>query len=259
MKSALNHRTFTIFWVIVCLAVNCHQVYHLSSQYFSYAINTNVQLVVDENFEVPTMTLCFDLIHVIKWHELTPQERRKIFLNSMGRQTIWNYDVTKETEESVQKLPGLVKEVTEMYFRVMLTSRLQELNMSRVFEVTYNVSEIVEDVMLYLEDHPGRNIKKSYYNFNLKHDEYLSLNEIYSVTEFIKDMVRCYSLQRRDKYKNVKYYHLMRQPITHGIEAINTLEFDRVNNSREIQYIPMKNGLPMRFVLFILFPCKSLF
>ena len=259
VRSALNHTKFNILWIILCLAVNCHQIYHLSSQYFSYAINTNVQLFVDENFEAPTMTLCFDLVHVIKWHELTPQERRRIFLDSMGRPTIWNYDVKEETEESVKNLPGLVKEVTDIYYRVMLTSRVQGLNMSRVFEVTYNVSEIFNDLMLYLEDHPDRNIKKSYYNFALKDDTYFSLKEIYSVTEFIKDMFRCYSLQRRDKYKVIKYYHLMRQPITHGIESISTLELDRVNNLGEIHYIPMKNGMPLRSVLSVLFPCKSLF
>ena len=259
VRSALNHTKFNILWIILCLAVNCHQIYHLSSQYFSYAINTNVQLFVDENFEAPTMTLCFDLVHVIKWHELTPEERRKIFVRNDSQQPVIPNYVIEETEESVKNLPGLIKEVTDYVYRIMLTSNVQELNMSRVFEVTYNVSEIFEFVLLYLEDYPLRYIKKSYYGFSPEKEKNLSLKEIYSVTEFIKDMFRCYSLQRRDKYKNIKYYHVMRQPVMHGIESINRLKLDRVKNLGEIHYIPMKNGMPLRSVLFVLFLCKSLF
>ena len=259
MKSALNHTKFNILWIILCLGVNCYQVYYLSSEYFSYEINTNVQLFVDENFEVPTMTLCFDLVHVMKWDKLTPEERRKIFLRDDTQQPIISNYIIEETEESVRNLPGLIKETTDYVNRIALTSNVQELNMSRVFGVTYNVSEIFEFVLLYLEDYPPRYIKKSYYGFSPEKEKNLSLKEIFSVTEFIKDMFRCYSLQRRDKYKNVKYYHLMRQPVMHGVEAINRLKPDRVKNMGEIHYIPMKNGMPLRSVLSILFPCKSLF
>src|SRR5689334_3316461 len=56
MASRLNAKLclMAIFCLIVCFSGSGYHIYHISSQYFSYEINTNVRLVTNKEIKPPS-------------------------------------------------------------------------------------------------------------------------------------------------------------------------------------------------------------
>ena len=207
----VSHLKRGLLWMILCLSGNFIQIYHISSQYFRYGITTNVQVVIEDMIMLPTATYCFHLLQVIKWHDMTHKERVGILQDEIGN-NIFNYTV-KEDEETVKGIPLAIKTKFHYMSKILGTSNLQKLNMSRLFEVTYKFEDMLDGIVLYLEEDPVTNTSRSYMDLDSNHRR---VHEIFSIKDYIKDMLRCYLLEYNQSYQFVNHYHLARQVTSPG-------------------------------------------
>ena len=226
----------TVVWLMTCLLGNCFQFYHISSHYFSYGITTNVQMVTENNFTVPVTILCFDTLQVIQWHKLTHSERRKILQDDLGAD-IFDYEVSNEDDESVKSIASIVKVSREILPRFQATSNLQALNNSRIFEVTYKFQDMFDRIAVYLEKDSKTGVSRDYPVFLTNSP---GVYNVFEVTEFLKDMFRCYSLKFKQPVMN--HYHVTRQVGRPGAYAIITLNQIRVNDTSTMYFIANQNA-----------------
>lgn len=237
-----NTAKLTVIWMIFCLVGNVFQVYHISSQYFAYGINTNVQLAVDDILELPTLTLCFELSQVVKWTDLTREERVKIVSTSAmfgmkATNLVKGYNIANETEEEIARLPSLVKNNTNFVTTLTITSNLQTLNLSRLFDVTLKFEDILLAAMI---TDPSRE------TFEERIQVVRNENEVLRFSTFLKNTLKCYTLHIRNDYQTLSYYAVMRQDFIAGMTSLLTLKDEVVQNINLIHYILTPKGKTMR-------------
>lgn len=136
-----------LFWLFVCLIGNAFQLYWISSQYFRYDISTNVQLLTPDRVDPPVVTMCFDLIRVIKWSAMSDEERMSM-LKVDG-----NYIVPQLEEQegniTIKNIEMAVfssnlLEMTNLMIRIQ-----SKFNSSELFRVTLKGSDMFRLVWLY--------------------------------------------------------------------------------------------------------------
>jgi hypothetical protein len=272
-KHKVMNGRLIILWLIFCLGGNISQVYHISRLYFQYGINTNVQLVVRDEMTIPSTTLCFDITQVTKWKEMTKEERFDLLtytdMFSLRNKTSRvypvtpKYDVRNETPAMVKKLPSVLKSLNDYGSRVYLTGNMQKLNMKRLFNITYNLKELVENVFQYVKYYdlgiPGPNntrislwkVNNGYFSFSPDHHLF---NDVFNVTTFFKDMHKCFTFELLDAYKDVKYYDVRRQTISPGMLTILQLRENETRHAGIMQYIVTPNGMKLRSGFFSFLP-----
>ena len=261
-----------VLWMVFCLAGNLSQVYHISSLYFQYGINTNVQLVVRDNMEIPATTLCFDLTQVLKWTKLTPEERYQIFVvefkvnSEVVRQNILkDYDALNETNESLDNLPKILKEFTDIGEKMFLSGKIQTMNLSRLFDLSYKDKEVVDSIVHYVKfyeltipdlSNPGKSIPiiktvNGYFSFFPGHKDF---NEVFSVTTFFKDAWKCYTFELKEEYKNIQYYDVRRQTLFPGLLSMIHLKTSGTKDAGLINYVVTPNGKKLASGFFSFLP-----
>ena len=158
-----NTAKLTILWMIVCIAGNVIQVRNISIQYFRFGIESNVQLVVEDKIATPSITLCFEVPYILKWNEMTHEDRLAILkFGSLGDQVKTNildeYQVDNETVKSVKELPQMVKDQADIALKLMMTANLQSFDLSWIFNHTHRLDDLLKSGLLYTEhwpDHEG--------------------------------------------------------------------------------------------------------
>jgi hypothetical protein len=235
------------------------QSYHVASLYFAYKISTNVQLTIDEKLQIPRMTICFDLIQVVKWQRLTQDERRQILLEgafvdgeleTLRIQDYTSYKVNNQTEEGIDSLQETMKLVGNDYFwKIQMTSRFQKMNVSRLFQITCSYKDVIKKIMSYFENYHRALYEKSH--FILESD---NMPDVMTVTEFFKDLLKCYSFEMKEEYQIVQYLHVLRQGIVPG--AISVIEFypEFIRGIVNMYFVPQANGLRMTASNFAFLP-----
>jgi hypothetical protein len=193
----------TLLWMLICVSGNIFQVYELSFQYLKFPITTNVQLVVQDELEMPSVTLCFHLIHLIKWDTLTWDERRRILqtqenLDFLGlnRDIISGYQMDKENEEQLKKLPMILREYSSLPVTVRLTSNIHHFNVPRIFNMSHSFFDLVTGGLLYTE-YKG--------DFNTPYSSFKqeTFDEMVKLTTFLKDHLKCFQIQPKKEFRKV--------------------------------------------------------
>ena len=201
----------TLAWFTICSIGLLVQGYQISSEYFSYDISTNVQLTTPDDIEVPTIIFCTDLIQLIKWHEMTQQERKLVLHLPFGSAIpIVKYDIKNETEESIRKLPLSLKKQLTFTTKVIMSANLQRLDTSRLFELTHDHKELFDSIRSYVE-HDDPKGKRGYRTYSPTEYE-----DLFEAKEFIFDLYKCYSFKRREEFQVIKYLRVMRQSYIAG-------------------------------------------
>ena len=224
-----------VLWLIMCFSGTSFQFYHVSSHYFSYGITTNVQMATEDYFTVPVTIICFETLQVIQWHKLTHNERLQILQDDLGVDT-FKYETSDEDEESIQRLPSIIKGAPDIWPKYQAVSNLQALNISRIFEVTYKFRDMFDRVAVYLENGTKTGVSRNYALLSPRSAEFY---DFFEVSEIFKDMFRCYSLKFKEPVIN--HYHLSRQAGRPGAYAITVLNQPRVNDTSAMYFIPNNN------------------
>lgn len=212
---ALKNNQYKLLWMILSLLGTIYQVYNSSNEYFTYEINTNVQLIREKDLEIPKLILCFDVLQTLKWEEMTHEERLSILHRENGDKIMDSIDVTQETEENIAKIASIFQKITTR--RTELISNVLKLNLSRVFELSYETSDITEYSITYFENNTELMIRKRYAIA-------ASYSDIFTVKEFVKDLYKCHSFEMKEQYQRIKFYHVMRKAVTPGV--INMMQFN---------------------------------
>lgn len=69
-----SKQQLSLWLIFFNLFLNILHIYQISDEYFKYDVSTDVQLIIPETTEKPTVTLCFKLDMVIKWDKLEPSD-----------------------------------------------------------------------------------------------------------------------------------------------------------------------------------------
>lgn len=193
----------TVLWMIFCFSGNIYQVYEISKEYFKFSINTNVQLVVEDRLEMPAVTLCFHLVHLIKWHELTHDERKRILQTQenvfgipLNTDILPGYAVDSEDEEMIKGLPELLRDVSNLPLNVRMTSNIHRFNVSRIFNISYNFFDVVTAALMYTEDKGELNTPYSRVRPN-------NIDQMLTMTTFLKDHLKCFHFEVKKEFRNV--------------------------------------------------------
>ena len=256
--SSLSKRSkvrLLLLWMILCLIGNVYQVYHISFGYFKFGITTNVQVITEDTLMLPSFVLCFGLIQVIKWQDMTHEERLAVLRDEVGND-IFDYSVQEEDEESVKKIPSIIisKSHANLESKIQVNSNLQVLNISRVFNVTYKFEEMFDTFVVFVQNDSELGVSRKL--LELSSDD-PRIHDIFSVREFIKDMYRCYSFDYKKAFRSVNHFHLARQAATPGIISGIFLNSERIRNTTGMFYIPNHNDRKLHHGFFATLPMQS--
>ena len=245
VRAKLNEGKYHCLWLVFCLAGVAVQVYQISSQFFAYGITTNVQLLIEDDMEVPTISFCFELIMTIDWEKTTKEERLSILHTSDGRPLL-DYDVEKEN--STEKIPVLLGGEGDYIQRLILTSGFQKLGVSRMFQLTYDITWIINMMIVYYEHNPFTGQRKSYYPIPSQ-----EFGQVFSVKTFFKDRYKCFLFERKEIDRTLKYYHVMRNPINPEVIYMIALNAFMVPTVKHLYFImtPNNHSLTHGFFSFV--------
>lgn len=184
-----------IFGMIICLIGNIIQLYWISSQYFRYDISTNVQLLTPEKIDLPSVTICFELVRVIKWAALSREER--VSLLTMDGASIFE-QLNPEENITIRDIQMAVLH-SGVFERSFLMSRLQTMyNTSSIFRITLSDKDLFMISFLY------NPLKK-----NMD-----AANENLNIRTFIRDIQKCYLMQVIPSWvTNLSYSAIRKQSI----------------------------------------------
>lgn len=187
------------------------QVYHISSEYFAYGITTRVELIIKDNLEIPTMSFCILASYLFKWENMSKEERISILHdNNIINRTV--YDAINKNEESLANINYTLESITSAdAWDHMLDGLI--LNIARFFNVTFDLKTMFAIYDIYTE-HSGteKNLtdsKRKYY---------------FDMRQTLDGRFKCVSIERKDKFRVVNYYHVMRKHRLPGM--IDFMEFD---------------------------------
>jgi hypothetical protein len=212
-------------------------------------------LVVDDILEVPTITLCFDLSQVVKWEEMSHEERVSVLQNSSPflpgteNNILPDYDVMKENgTQETKRIPGLViKGLNNFFVGLVITANLQKMNLSRLFEVTKEYSELFSDVFMFLTyfetGMPIQPIVEETYSSMTVGGNF---EKVIDVRTFLKDSMKCFAMDIKQEHRKVNFYTVMRQPVIPGMLSLYRVKKDLYNVTSIINYVLTPNKRTMR-------------
>ena len=89
---------------LLCTLLNILHIYYLSNQYLKFEVTTTVQIAVPDELVIPSFTICADLLDVMKWNELTLDQRRRLFTNPTTNKSLANNQLTPSGLALLSKL-----------------------------------------------------------------------------------------------------------------------------------------------------------
>ena len=195
-----------LLWMVICFAGNVYQIFEISSQYFIFGITTNLQLVVNNVVEVPSITLCVELSAIMKWNELTRDQRLAI-LDNLNISS-WEYNESHDTNETIASIPSKLSDKLNVYLTMAVTSNIhRNLSIPSIFNSSYNYKEVVLGGMMYVDKFGS--FESDY--VHLSHTAGrkstkripIMFNQVLKVSEFLRDIFKCYSFQPRRQFRRV--------------------------------------------------------
>ena len=220
-------QNLTFLWLILCCFGCCFQIFHLASQYFSYEINTNVRLLFKKQVIVPSETFCFQTYFMIKWDTLRRNAIEEILDGVIDLQTVFN---TNDTESGKASL----KQITSMDQRTKLVGNVyKQYPLHFIFNnMTYTFKEVFDE-----EWTMGYRPESNDYFKGLPFDEY------YEVTTFMRDGLKCFTLNIRENYRSKLHFKkIKRQPIASFFLNAVTFTLDLLKKMPYFWYMIDKRG-----------------
>ena len=200
--TTLKSNLLIIIWVVICVLGTCLQVYRICSEYFAYKISTRVELVVKDIMKVPTMSFCVEVTYLVKWKSMTHQERVS-WLHFKNGTNITVYDAINETPQTLDKIHETLVKDSKTYYTVLHNS--MRMNISRYFEVTVDLKNILNDFWMYFEDPVHEGSKQ----------DMLEINDRETFLEIWQTMngrIKCLSMQRKEQFINVINNNVLGHP-----------------------------------------------
>jgi hypothetical protein len=197
----------SLLWLIVCCAGNVVQVYLLSSLYFGYDINTNIRLLQEEDVVVPTATICFDTLFLVKWGNLSREQLKRIFLgfeNKMIGPTPILIDGIPNTKG--MKLLSILDRL------IILANFHRHLTVQELFNFTLDHEDfVVKEMITVFSPETNGFIRKP----NL-------FDDYFNVSSYMRDALKCFGFHVKDRFaKHIFRSRIKIQPIASYV--INTI------------------------------------
>ena len=220
MSRFWNHVKKTSFvWFIVCLSCTSFQIYKLGSQYFQYDINTNVRLENAKQLIPPSAILCFETIYLIKWTDLPPDVLDKIIGNA-------EVPLTAEGKVDPSRITSCFPNCKwlHIYWNIFPSQ----------LSLTTSPTHIMTSLLMFpfCSMIPTNNdIKIGYFDL------------YYEVTTFIRDNLKCFTLDVKEKWlTNLTYNKVRRQAVVSLVLSALGIREEMLPHIRETYYMVGPRG-----------------
>ena len=194
-------------WLVLSLCGLGFQLFLVFFQYFSYEINTNIRLTIEENIIPPTMTICLETMLLIKWDKISDETRKFIFSTAMSEE---ESNSNMNISELMSKLAGL--------------SYAERITVNGIIMRNFNVSQIINDLTL---DSNEVFEEMGSYSYDPTSNTYLmgAPDKFFSITTYLRDVYICFALDIREEFiLGLNYNKLMRQEFMSFL--LNTVAID---------------------------------
>ena len=204
ISTAFNSAKIILFWMVFCFIGNVYQVYQISSQYFMFGITTNLQLVVEDVIEVPSITLCVELAVVMKWDQLTHDERFDI----LGTTHFLGFHLDEETNETISEISTKLSDTSNLILTIIVTSKIHgTLSVRRIFNTSYGYKKLLLGAALYVDKF--EKTEAGYISLDHTRGKLMDGRQKYKyerllkVTSFLRDIMRCFNFEVKPKFRKV--------------------------------------------------------
>ena len=173
---------------LFCILMNVLHVYYLSDKYFRFEVTTKVQIAVPDELVIPSFTICSNLLYLMKWNELTLDQRRRLFTHPTTNKSLVDNQLIPSSLELLSQSNANRFGFYSNIYRLFNTSFL--INHSK------NFWEIVE-----------KNVVNPVIGTNLT----TRTNNFFEIgLTFIKFYQKCFTLRfRRESPKTISYDDLL--------------------------------------------------
>ena len=210
----MNVKWTTIF-NLICSLMNMLHIYQICDEYFRYDVTTNVVIGLPDPVHFPSLTLCVNLVDVLKWEQMSSGFIRRLL--NFTEITIDNEIVLSEFNETVvsklinnrKQIRDQIRQFSEQYFFMYIyiyNNLVKEKTMAEIL----NLTEGFEHVFGYfsttgraLQDADAENPKQAVYRLSNASDFQFSLDMV-----FIHNNNKCFTINIRPDLKKFSFKQL---------------------------------------------------
>lgn len=186
MNSILTARIF----VSLCLLMNILHVYQICEEYFRFDATTNVKISLPDEYEFPSLTLCFNLPYMIDMGLVSKKDRVKLLSSCIVSNT------TPEEVESFASREGITFPDFDQEFKdkIETCDGMVSFFMTRFsIREAFKITKAVTDVVHYFSAHGNQT--KALVSSNLSH--------FFSVTPFFLSGDKCFQMDLLPQYNTI--------------------------------------------------------
>ena len=196
----IKRNSFRLF----CFLVNILHIYYLCDEYFRFEITTNVEITIPDEIQLPAFTICSRLYDVIKWEDLTSDQRMKLFEGLDGFQS--PVDFSYFNIRSLQVSTSISDRISKNLYYMFNTSSL--------FNQTRDVWEVINETKVNSLIHKRMALDSPGDHRPLKH-----------TLTFLKENYKCFTLELMKELGTVLNYQKL-VLTTLGMPWINSFSFN---------------------------------
>ena len=127
----IRRNSFGLF----CFLVNILHIYYLCDEYFRFEVTTKVQITIPDEIQVPAFTICYRLYDVIKWEDLSSDQRKKLFEGLTSEDFKSPVDLSPSNIRSLQVSRSISDQISNNLYYMF--------NTSSIFNHTRDVWEVI--------------------------------------------------------------------------------------------------------------------
>ena len=199
MDLKIRGNSFRLF----CFLVNILHIYYLCDEYLRFEVTTNVQIAVPDEMQVPDFTICSYLFDVIKWENLSSDQRKKLFQGLQGFKP--PVDLSPSNIRSLQVSKSTSNQISNNLYYMF--------NTSVIFNQTRDVWELINNAKV------NSLIKK-----RMALDSLEDLQTFKNTLTFLRKNCKCFTLELRKEFaRPVNYEDFISE--TSGMPWINHFFF----------------------------------
>ena len=177
----IRRNSFSLF----CFLVNILHIYYLCDEYFRFEVTTNVQVAIPDEMQVPDFTICSYLFDVIKWENLSSDQRKKLFEGLQGFKP--PVDLSPSNIRSLQVSRSISNQISNNLYYMF--------NTSSIMNHTKDVWEVINKA----EINPL--IKKRMALNSLE-----DLQTFKNTLTFLRNNFKCFTLELRKEFARTLNY-----------------------------------------------------
>ena len=227
-----------------CLLMNVLHVYQLCEEYFRFDVTTSIEIMIPDEVDMPALTFCANIAHLIKWENMTLSRRQKVLRKRSWDTTQFEgkglYMLSPDLDAGKLRHKIRMSSIFNLRYLITLTFQ-EELNVSQIFYITEEIDAVVRQLWA-----PKNLVDGCSDNQNLTNKVACPCNGCpfeqnfieethspYNVREaYLLDKIKCFPIELNDRLPQAVNYLKIYDPVL-GVHRVTQITF---NNFADIYF-----------------------